>query len=195
MAVPPCRSYFFELTHSISPLTVSESRGYFLFFSIANPPRRVNARGRPSVSKKPRRVCRPQAAKHCNHFLSRHVRERKYFSGCKCGLCAPPAYKVCAQQPAGLLSGKPSGLSRQAKPPAAARAAAGGTVRRRVQFSSVPAFSPRPASSSPRMPSLPMAWRQSAVYVCSLMSCSILQASSSAVLASTPSSMRNFVSV
>ena len=52
-----------------------------------------------------------------------------------------------------------------------------------------------PASSSPRMPSLPMAWRQSAVYVCSLMSCSILQASSSAVLASTPSSMRNFVSV
>ncbi len=110
MAVPPCRSYFFELTHSISPLTVSESRGYFLFFSIANPRRRVNARGRPSVSKKPRRVCRPQAAKHCNHFLSRHVRERKYFSGCKCGLCAPRRTKsarsslqaFCRESPPGF---------------------------------------------------------------------------------------------
>ncbi len=42
-----------------------------------------------SVSKKPRRVCRPQAAKNSNHFLSRHVRERKYRSGCQCGICAP----------------------------------------------------------------------------------------------------------
>ena len=115
MAVPPCRSYFFELTHSISPLTVSESRGYFLFFSIANPRRRVNARGRPSVSKKPRRVCRPQAAKHCNHFLSRHVRERKYFSGCKCGICVQPAHKLCAQQTASPLSEKPGEFFRQAQ--------------------------------------------------------------------------------
>ena len=37
--------------------------------------------------KKPRRVCRPQTAKKYNHFLSRHVRERKYFSGCQCGIC------------------------------------------------------------------------------------------------------------
>ena len=32
--------------------------------------------------KKPRSVCRPQTAKKYNHFLSRHVRERKYSSVC-----------------------------------------------------------------------------------------------------------------
>ena len=42
-----------------------------------------------------------------NHFLSRHVRERKYFSGCKCGICPPSAGKLCAQQTAILLSEKP----------------------------------------------------------------------------------------
>ena len=35
-----------------------------------------------------------------NHFLRRHVRRRKYFSGCKCGICAPAAHKLCAQQTA-----------------------------------------------------------------------------------------------
>lgn len=67
------------------------------------PPHRVERRSF-SESKKPRRGGLPQAAKKCNHFLSRHVRERKYFSGCKCGLCAPSAYKVCAQQTANLLA-------------------------------------------------------------------------------------------
>ena len=38
------------------------------------------------MSKKPRRVCRPQAAKNWDHFLSRPVRERKYNSGCQCGI-------------------------------------------------------------------------------------------------------------
>ena len=67
------------------------------------PPHRVERR-RFSESKKPRRGGLPQAAKKCNHFLSRHVCERKYFSGCKCGHCAPSAYKVCAQQTASLLA-------------------------------------------------------------------------------------------
>ncbi len=41
-----------------------------------------------------------------SHFLSLHVRERKYFSVCKCGICPPPAGKLCAQQTASLLSKK-----------------------------------------------------------------------------------------
>lgn len=44
-------------------------------------------------------------------FLARHVRERKYFSGCKCGICAPMAHKLCAQQTAILLPKKPKGFS------------------------------------------------------------------------------------
>jgi hypothetical protein len=39
-----------------------------------------------------------------NHFLRRHVRRRKYFSGCKCGICALAAHKLCAQQTAAPLS-------------------------------------------------------------------------------------------
>jgi len=31
-------------------------------------------------------------------FLWRHVRQRKYRSGCKCGICVPSAHKFCAQQ-------------------------------------------------------------------------------------------------
>ena len=46
-----------------------------------------------------------------SHFLSRHVRERKYFSGCKCGICPPVAGKLCAQQTAIPLSEKPFGFS------------------------------------------------------------------------------------
>ena len=44
------------------------------------------------------------AAQQRNHFLRRHVRRRKYRSGCKCGICAPPAHKLCAQQTAAHLS-------------------------------------------------------------------------------------------
>ena len=62
------------------------------------------------MSKKPRRVCRPQAAKKENHFLSRHVRERKYLSGCQCAICASTAHKLCAQQTAILLSEKTGGF-------------------------------------------------------------------------------------
>ena len=60
--------------------------------------------------KKPRRVCRPQTAKKYNHFLSRHVRERKYSSGCQCGICPSVTDKLCAQQTASLLSEKPGGF-------------------------------------------------------------------------------------
>ena len=44
------------------------------------------------------------AAQQRNHFLRRHVRRRKYFSGCKCGICAPAAHKLCARQTAIPLS-------------------------------------------------------------------------------------------
>ena len=44
------------------------------------------------------------AAQQGNHFLRRHVRRRKYRSGCKCGICAPPAHKLCAQQTVAPLS-------------------------------------------------------------------------------------------
>ena len=60
--------------------------------------------------KKPRRVCRPHTAKKYNHFLSRHVRERKYSSGCQCGICPSQTDKLCAQQTASLLSEKPGGF-------------------------------------------------------------------------------------
>ena len=60
--------------------------------------------------KKPRRVCRPQTAKKYNHFLSRHVRERKYSSGCQCIICPSVTDKLCAQQTASLLSEKPGGF-------------------------------------------------------------------------------------
>ena len=38
--------------------------------------------------------------KCAKHFLSGRVPDRKYFSGCKCASCAPPAHKACAQQTA-----------------------------------------------------------------------------------------------
>ena len=65
--------------------------------------------------KKPRRVCRPQTAKKYNHFLSRHVRERKYRSGCRCIICPSQTDKLCAQQTANLLSEKPGGIFRQSQ--------------------------------------------------------------------------------
>ncbi len=64
-------------------------------------------------------------AKSYNHFLSRPVRERKYFSGCQCGICPSQTDKLCAQQTASLLSEKPGGffdsLSGGASCPAASR--------------------------------------------------------------------------
>ena len=64
-------------------------------------------------------------AKNYNHFLSRPVRERKYFSGCQCGICPSQTDKLCAQQTASLLSEKPGGffdsLSGGALCPAASR--------------------------------------------------------------------------
>jgi len=60
--------------------------------------------------KKPRRVCRPQAANISNHFSPRHVRGEKYLSGCQCGICAPMAHKLCAQQTWGPLSEKTGGF-------------------------------------------------------------------------------------
>ena len=44
------------------------------------------------------------AKRKSDHFLRRHARRRKYFSGCKCGICAPAAHKLCAQQTATSLS-------------------------------------------------------------------------------------------
>ena len=38
--------------------------------------------------KKPRSVCRPQAAKNWDHFSPRHARGKKYPSGCQCGIFA-----------------------------------------------------------------------------------------------------------
>ena len=52
-----------------------------------------------------------------NHFLSRHVRERKYRSGCQCGICPSQTDKLCAQQTASLLSEKPGGFFDSLNPP------------------------------------------------------------------------------
>ena len=38
------------------------------------------------------------------HLFRRYVRRKKYFSGCKCEICAPAAHKFCAQQTASPLS-------------------------------------------------------------------------------------------
>ena len=61
-------------------------------------------------------VCRKSLAEFCarrrkndsDHFLRRHVRRRKYNTGCKCGICVPTAHKLCAQQTASPLKRKPS---------------------------------------------------------------------------------------
>ena len=47
----------------------------------------------------------------------RHVRERKYSSGCQCGICPSQTDKLCAQQTASLLSEKPGGFFDSLKPP------------------------------------------------------------------------------
>ena len=55
------------------------------------------------------------------YFLSGRVPGGKYFSGCKCGICMPTAYKLCAQQTAKRLAESPEGDFRQTqrrpKPP------------------------------------------------------------------------------
>ena len=47
------------------------------------------------------------------------MRERKYSSGCQCGICPSQTDKLCAQQTANLLSEKPGGIfdSLKAKAP------------------------------------------------------------------------------
>ena len=47
---------------------------------------------------------RRSGERRSDHFLRRHVRRRQYRSGCKCGICAPAALKLCAQQTAASLS-------------------------------------------------------------------------------------------
>ena len=49
------------------------------------------------------------------HLFRRYVRRKKYFSGCKCEICAPAAHKFCAQQTASPLSEKPGEFFRQAQ--------------------------------------------------------------------------------
>ena len=51
-----------------------------------NPPLRSDRRHRLWRFKKPRSVCRPQAAKNWDHFSPRHARGEKYLSGCQCGI-------------------------------------------------------------------------------------------------------------
>ena len=46
-----------------------------------------------SLSKNLVEFRRRSGERKSNHFLRRHVRRRKYFSGCKCGICAPAAHK------------------------------------------------------------------------------------------------------
>ena len=70
-----------------------------------------NSAQRVSDNKKASQSLPPAGGKKFeSHFLSRHVRERKYFSVCQCGICPPLAGKLCAQQTASLLSEKNTGF-------------------------------------------------------------------------------------
>jgi len=71
------------------------------------------------ISKSLAEFRRRSGERKSNHFLRRHARRGKYFSGCKCGICAPAAHKLCAQQTAGLFVGKQD-VFRQPKDPGAA---------------------------------------------------------------------------
>ena len=63
--------------------------GFPLSFSLIENSERILVRFWQYMnSKKPRRVCRPQAAKSLDHFSPRHVRGEKYLSDCKCGIFA-----------------------------------------------------------------------------------------------------------
>ena len=59
-----------------------------------------------SLSKNLAAFRRRSGERKSDHFRRRHVRRGKYFSGCKCGICAPAAHKLCAQQTAAPLSKK-----------------------------------------------------------------------------------------
>ena len=63
------------------------------------------------------RVCRPQAAKKQDDFRWRRVRQRKYLSGCQCGICGPSAHKLCTQQTASPLPENPMDFQASKKPP------------------------------------------------------------------------------
>ena len=73
--------------------------------------------GMPSfrLSKKLRRIFRASEKRNPEHFPSGRVPDGKYISGCKCGICTPRAYKLCAQQTAKKLAEKPVGVFRQAQ--------------------------------------------------------------------------------
>ncbi len=58
-----------------------------------------------SEYKKPRRVCRPQAAKNWDHFSPRHARGEKSLSGCQCGIL-PPCDKIMRAAACNPLGGK-----------------------------------------------------------------------------------------
>ena len=53
------------------------------------------------------RVCLPQEAKKQDDFRWRRVRQRKYLSGCQCGICGPSAHKLCTQQTASPMPENP----------------------------------------------------------------------------------------
>ena len=57
-----------------------------------------------------RRICRFCGKPISIHFLPGRVPGRKYFSGCKCGICSPAANKLCAQQPAKPCQKAPQGF-------------------------------------------------------------------------------------
>ena len=67
-------------------------------------PCRPGLQGCRSLSKSLAEFRRRSGERKSNHFLRRHVRLRKYFSGCKCGICVPQAHKLCAQQTVAPLS-------------------------------------------------------------------------------------------
>ena len=72
-----------------------------------------------SLSKSLAAFRRRGGEKKSDYFLRQHVRRRKYRSSCKCGICAPPAHKLCAQQTAAPLSKSITfdSLSAAKKPP------------------------------------------------------------------------------
>ena len=81
-----------------------------------NPQRRIilykssnlsNAISRKSARKASQSL-RPQAQISFNHFLRRRVRRGKYFTPCKCGISAPLAQKLCAQQGAPPSNASPA---------------------------------------------------------------------------------------
>ena len=70
---------------------------------------------RSSACKNSRRVCLLQAAKSLDHFLSRPVGERKYVSGCKCGIF-PHRGKIVRTADLGPFLKKQSGFLTVSRP-------------------------------------------------------------------------------